>query len=1495
VDADASVSEPTAAALITIDIDPVVSAGYIHDRYDLLIRGRAVSTLAIEEVAVSLDDVVVGRVQFGDTGQLELDDDDGIQHIFHINVPLRRVQAQRMCQCVVTARGAAGGVQVEIFDLIVDPAGPVPVSVASGQTLSSHAYSHAHPPVVLYVERAAIDPAGQILVHGWAVARNPVVTVQVFIGDERIGAAQLGGQRDDIGAAFPFYPNARQAGFTLSKSVIVMPTDDVTMLRIQAISRHGFMHEVVLPVERVRALGVGQPVEATPEPAATVSWSPALQPPAYRLEASFRIAPDLPTPIPTPLVPLPPMAAERNDIRFFCDEISVSAEGVLRAIGWAVCAVGIAAITVYLDDEQVGDAELGLPRQDVGEEFHHIPMARYSGFRLSRPLDSLPSGEHSVRLVVRNCLDDIEEETRRIVIERAPPAAEPVPPTEFRLEIDTPMVVDGAAIEPVTARLTIEGWALARSGIASIEVLFDDQRLGDAHYGLARQDVGSAFPDWPDSLRSGYAFHCPPRSLRNGEHTVQLNLRARSGQVLEHRFSIQVRKSEEAEEGQTIRRRMTQVEQDVAEDLLDKLGQRPIFRLILRQTGDVDPPALLTTMDSLRQQVYRDWQLEIMARGRVALAEVGVLLAEAAADLSHRISVIESSEEVVGQPIGGSESQATLIGFLTPGDRLGCDALLRIALASGLHPHADLLYADEVRVSPTSREREPFFKPDFSPDLLLSTNYIGRPWFASAALFERTGLRRCDLLEAGEYDAVLRCTEQAKHVQHIPHLLCQRGPPHIDSLTLEEAALVRAAKRRGIAAEISAGAAPGTWRMQRTQLTSGLVSIIIPTCASRGFIESCIKSLRERTAYRNFEIICVENISEAQIAWKLWLQQNADTVVPAPDTFNWSHFNNLGVKHAKGEFLLFLNDDIEVMQSDWLDAMMEHAQRPEVAVVGPQLLYPDNKVQHAGMFLAKRGTARHAFRFAAADEPGYFGLALMQRNVIAVTGACMLMRRGVYEALGGFDEAHEVINNDLDFCLRAHQAGMRIVFTPYASLVHHEAASRDRLEEVFDLGHFEARWNTLFAAGDPYFSPRLSRRSDDYRPDDEPVETVFPGHPLFRHADIKRILVVKVDHIGDFVTAIPAIRRLRQIFPSASIQVLASRAARAFVAVEDCIDELIEFEFFHSVSGLGQKQISKEEYQALHERLAGYQLDIAVDLRKHPDTREALRHVPARFLAGYDYMGQFPFLDIALEWEGDRQLQRKRSHVADDLINLVEAIGTAGTAERTRLRIVAPAAGPPDFLPEDARALFDKPVVAVHPGVGNAMRQWPSEHFASLVDLMVERNGVNAVLIGGREEAELADAVLAQIANTACVASLVGKTSLQQLPVLLQACALYVGNNSGPKHIAAALGVPTIGIHSGVVDAIEWGPIGQRSVAVRRNMSCSPCYLARLEDCPRGFACMNGLEPMAVQEVAEQLLGRRVERRLIEPLVEPAPKPTLKRAPNPRRSRRRQVSVAAAD
>ncbi len=1109
---------------------------------------------------------------------------------------------------------------------------------------------------------------------------------------------------------------------------------------------------------------------------------------------------------------------------------------------------------------RVGEAELGLARPDVGEQHPAMPMARVSGLRFRRTLDDVGGSAHEIRIVLRNGLDDVATETR--TVEPGPFEAEPSPASEdvaeeeseFRFQLDHPTLVAGAVVGSVTGRMTIEGWALARSGIAGIDVALDGQRLGEAHVGLPRQDVVGAYPDWPNALRSGYAFHCAPRTLQNGEHVVQLTVRAGNGRTLVRRFSITVSKTDEGDQI-GIRRRMPAVEADTCIDVLDRLGHRPVFHLTVHQ-GEMPPPERLrATLTSLRSQVYRDWRLRILVADRQEADTLAVALATDT-EMSGRLDVVALSAATPDASLGaGTQGDADLVGCLSWGDELGCDALLEMALASAQRRDADLIYADEQRISPTSGEPEPFFKPDFSPDLLLSSNYIGRPWFATSALLRRCAITVGALRKHGEYDLVLRLTEAAASIRHIPKLLCQRAAEALDTEEQERAALLRAAGRRRIQADVLAGCAPGIWRFQRTAPAAGMVSVIIPTCAAHGYIATCIRGLRERTAYRDFEIICIDNVPDTEPAWKEWLTENADKVVTIPGAFNWSRFNNIAAEAADGEYLLFLNDDMEVIQPDWLDAMLEHAQRPEVGVVGPQLLYPDRKVQHAGMFLGELGTARHAFRFAAEDDPGYFGLALTQRNVLAVTGACMLVRRTDFHAVGRFDETHQVINNDLDFCLRAFRAGQLTVFTPYAKLIHYELASRDRLPDTYDQGHFQRQWTTLFAAGDPFFNPRLSRHSDDFRPDDEPVQPIFAGH-LFRNAAIRRILVVKLDHIGDFITALPAIRRLKTLFPAASIHLLASPAACALAATEPAIESAIEFQFFHARSELGPLELTDEDLERLRARLAPYDFDIAVDMRKHFDTREVLRYSSARFLAGYDHMGRFPYLDVAVEWEGDRSLQRKRSHVSHDLIGLVDAIAAAGDDQHSRIVLGGDTGRPTlDFLPEDLRALFARPVVAVHPAVGTVMRQWPAEHFAALIDLLVERNGVNAVLIGGRDEMAVGEAVLARVVHRDSVASAMGRTQLLDLPALLSACALYVGNNSGPKHIAAALGVPTIGIHSGVVDAIEWGPLGRSAVALRRNMHCSPCYLARQEDCPRSLACLRQLEPNMVQPAAELLLG----------------------------------------
>ena len=1504
--------------VILIEIDPSVHGSYVHGRFDVMIRGRAVSEAAIEEIRLQVDDWVTSSASFGQPERAAAaampDGTPGRQRGFRFNLPRPGDGQPERCQFQIVARTEDGFEYAEDFEIEIDPTAAQPISVIAGPVRSLMIRPHA----IMYFERGTIDSVGVLSVEGWAISLGPTLAVQVFVDEERIGKAKIGVEREDVAAAFPAYPNAISAGFSLTLQLDEVDRD-ATRIRAQIVCAEGFAHEESIPVERVRRRGVPN-VHRAAEPQSMASAPPAFslinQQPTYQLSADFQITdnplfalvlPDAPRGTAAP-APSRARAAARNEpapaeppteIRAHCDTAQLTGDGTLSLEGWAVCGIGIVQVRVLLNDDEVGLASMGYQRPDVGALFAEIPMARLAGFRFDQRIGDLFEGEHIVRVIVRNSRDE-ENETRIPVIatEVTAPVAAPIAETssavddfeltsdqakEFRFEMDTPVVAKGVAVALVTGRLTIDGWLLTRTGIASFEVFLDDARLGDVHYGLARQDVGAAFPEWPNALRSGFAFHCPPRSLRDGDHTIELRIRANSGQDVSRSFGFTVRKSEDQKDSVAIRRRLPRVEAEMMSGFLADMAYRPAFRFVLRQDAPVEIDRLRATLDALMSQAYADWSVLVLA----GAADIGAA-AMAAIDnwvphLAERFTVISPADAeawtaplVRGQAGDGPE----LYGLLRPGDEPGADALLELAVASGRHPDRDLLYGDEIRPSPVSKESEPFFKPDFSLDLLLSTNYIGRPWVATAALLARSGVTPTSLIAAGEYDLLLRCSEQAAGIHHVPKLLCQRSIAELDDPVQERAALARALDRRGIEAAVLTTPIQGTWRVKRAVPAAGKVSIIIPTCASHGYIETCIETLRTRTAYRDFEIICIDNIPQADIAWKVWLQQHADKVLEIPEAFNWSIFNNRAADIADGEFLLFLNDDIEIIQDDWLDAMMEHARRPEVGITGPQLLYRDGKVQHAGMFLANNGIGRHAFRFAANDDPGYFGLALTQRNVIAVTGACMLVRRDTFERLGRFDEAHEIVNNDLDFCLRVHRAGLLTVFTPYASLTHYELASRANLKDVFDLSHFNAAWKTTFAAGDPYFNPRLSRHADDYRPDDEPVQTVVPGGPLFLREDIQRILVVKLDHIGDFVTALPPIRRLKMLFPHARITVLAGPASSAFAPMEACIDEFIPFAFFHARSQLGERELTASDYAELAERLRPYRFDLAIDLRKHLSTRDVLKHTGARFLAGFDYLGQCPYLDVGLEWDGDRTLQRKRSHIVDDLIALVDAVGHASEPDRILMQ-PGPAALPLAELPAPVAALFAKPVVAIHPGAGNITKQWPEEHFSALIDLLIEKNDVNILLVGGPDEVEIADRLLESIQQPEAIVSVTGKTTLTVLPRLLKNCVLYIGNDSGPKHIAASVGIPTVGIHSGVVDPVEWGPVGLNAVALRRNMTCSPCYLAKADDCPRSLACLRLFEPNLVYETADLLLKRSAQAHVsaTEPVEEPkaARKPKVER------------------
>ena len=1036
-------------------------------------------------------------------------------------------------------------------------------------------------------------------------------------------------------------------------------------------------------------------------------------------------------------------------------------------------------------------------------------------------------------------------------------------PSAGMLYVDIPRIVDGAAEAPVIGGMSVVGWGIAAAGAeAEVLIALDGKRITSARCGLRRPDVAAAHPDWEGALLSGFAVHLPPKALKVGRHQVSVSLSDAGSQRGSVEFSIDVHDISDHRGPAALRRKMLQAEVGFKLNTLAALKWRPTFRVYLCVgAGANDLADSRRTLESLVRQTYTEWQLYLIAsRAKVKAARHRALVEELRTEFGayhERIHTVDGkgiAAQSSRRRRSGSLPGTFLVSRLAPGDELGCDALLEFALASGAERRGGLFYSDERRMDPVEGKPGAFFKPGWSPDLLLATNYLGRAWCADSELLELAGIDEDDIRDFGDYELNLRLTEVANFVGHVPKVLHQRAGRmgESESQPQERRALETALERRRIEAKVEAGCLAGHYRIKR-RVGSGRVSILIPTCAANGLIKTCLETFRARTAYRDYEIICIENIPKQRREWKAWLRSNADAVIETREPFNWSRFNNQAAKRATGQYLLFLNDDIEIIEPGWLDALLEQAQRPEVGVVGPLLLYPDRTVQEAGVMLDDAGRGRHAFRHLPENDPGYFGLAMTQRNVIGVTGACLLTRRETFESLGGFEEAHAIINNDLDFCLRARDKDLLNVYTPHSRLVHHELASRSDLDEKYDSAKFNERWLQVIARRDPYFNSNLSRDHEVFTMEREPAEIVHAGHPSFAGESVRRILVVKLDHIGDCITAIPALRRLARLFPKAHIAVLAARGTLGLWKAEPLVREAIEFNFFHARSGAGKIDISTQQLQALKERLRPEKFDLAIDLRKQPDTRHILEFTGANILVGFDYQGRFPWLDVALEWDEDVPLRTKHGHIADDLLALVEAVGTHGSTDRDS--IINPPKGDLALPAVQRRRLFSKPLICVHPSAGSSMRQWPLERFAELISLFVNQRRFNIALIGGPDEKTLAQAVLDHVGKPGEVFNLVGALPLTDLPKLLVACELFVGNNSGPQHLAAALGVRTVGIHSGVVDAREWGPLGPRAVAIRRDMSCSPCFIESAKDCPRGLACMTQLTVADVYGICNEILS----------------------------------------
>ncbi|WP_448781874.1 glycosyltransferase family 2 protein [Blautia sp.] len=507
-------------------------------------------------------------------------------------------------------------------------------------------------------------------------------------------------------------------------------------------------------------------------------------------------------------------------------------------------------------------------------------------------------------------------------------------------------------------------------------------------------------------------------------------------------------------------------------------------------------------IESLISQTYPEWELCI-ANASPDNEEMQRVLADYSAkdsrvrfcNLKENLGIAENTNRAF------SMAKGEFMGLLDHDDLLAPNALYEIVQALQDHPQADALYTDEDKVTTELDEHfQPHLKPDFNLDLLRSNNYICHFFVVRRSIVEKAGGFRKEFDGAQDYDFIFRCTENAREVLHVPEILyhwrthkastADNPASKMYAFEAGKRAIEANLERTGTKGVVSHTQDLGFYRVKYPVQGKPLVSVIIPNKDEKETLQTCMEMLNNNTSYQNFEIIIIENNSTTDEIFRYYKELSKDPRIHLlrwGKEFNYSAINNFGVAHAKGEYLLFLNNDIKSINPDWMEELLGVCQRPEVGGVGAKLIYPDNTIQHAGCVVGMGGIAGHMFVDMPADRTGYLHKASLLQDMSAVTAACLMMKKEVFEEAGGFTEELAVAFNDVDLCLKVRKNNHLIVYDPYAKLYHMESKTRgaeDSKEKVrrfqTEIEYMRCHWLDILKNGDPYYNKNLSLTKWNY-------------------------------------------------------------------------------------------------------------------------------------------------------------------------------------------------------------------------------------------------------------------------------------------------------------------------------------------------------------------------------------------------------------------------------
>ncbi len=546
------------------------------------------------------------------------------------------------------------------------------------------------------------------------------------------------------------------------------------------------------------------------------------------------------------------------------------------------------------------------------------------------------------------------------------------------------------------------------------------------------------------------------------------------------------------------------LKQQSAEKQLNSLSEsmalQPLISLIM-PVYNVRPQWLKAAVDSVRKQSYGNWELCIADDCSTDQNLRRLLHEITGQDKRIRVRFLEQNIGISGASNAAlAMAHGQFVGLLDNDDELADSALLEVVQVINRQPNVDLIYSDEDKITEKGKRYAPFFKPDFAPDTLRSYNYICHFTVIRQDVLKAVGGFRQGYDGSQDYDLFLRVTERTTRIIHIPKILYhwravegsvgKDGTSKMYAYESAKKALSDHLQRLGLQAEVEKGFFLGSYHLRYRIDNQPEVAIIIPSCDKVDLLKKCIDSIIKKTTYPRFSIWIVDNNSKKKKTFRYYEQvKNNDRihVIRYEKKFNFSSLNNFAARQILADYLLFLNNDIEVITPEWLEELLGLGQRPDVGAVGCLLCFGNDTVQHGGVIVGIGGVAGHAHKHFFCGENGYFGRLKIVQNFSAVTAACMLVRKSVFNQVGGFTEELSHAFNDVDLCLKIREEGYLVVYTPFSRLYHHESISRGFETSPAKRKRFnrerlycEKRWKEILQNGDPYYNPNLSLTREDF-------------------------------------------------------------------------------------------------------------------------------------------------------------------------------------------------------------------------------------------------------------------------------------------------------------------------------------------------------------------------------------------------------------------------------